>query len=579
MNTGFAFRTAFLVAIILAAHTFAPNSSAQSPTTAPTFLDQGINWTPANRKDFYSRDQGSRMMPLAWMLALKQANGEPFMADSFARYGYLPNEQSIPVGLPVGFTSASTSDGQSIGMTCAACHTRQIEVNGIAYRIDGGPGIVDFQSLLADLDAAVNTVRTNPAAFADFANAVLGASVPQAKKDALKSALATWHVPYHTLMSRALPNEPWGFGRLDAVSMIFNRLTGLDLGTPQNNYMIPDNIKRADAPVRYPFLWNAAIQDKTQWPGFADNGNNLLGLARNVGEVYGVFGVFRPTKGGLLGVDYLNENSVNFQGLDALEDLIRKIGPPKWPWAIDMALADAGRKIFDRNRIDGGCAECHGIRPGKTRFFAQETWDTPVQDVGTDSREHSILKGTVDTGVLKGARISIFTEPLGATDTAFNVLTMSVGGSILQHYFPLLTLDVASAPRASTLAALTPLSRISETLKGAFAMPPSTTEFPYESRVLKGIWATAPYLHNGSVATLADLLKPATERAPTFAVGSAYDIVNVGLAANQPKLKSTITTTDCSKRDSGNSRCGHEFGTTTLSVEEKRALLEYLKVL
>lgn len=179
----------------------------------------------------------------------------------------------------------------------------------------------------------------------------------------------------------------------------------------------------------------------------------------------------------------------------------------------------------------------------------------------------------------QGARISIFTEPLGATDTAFNVLTMSVGGSILQHYFPLLTLDVASAPRASTLAALTPLSRISETLRGAFAMPPSTTEFPYESRVLKGIWATAPYLHNGSVATLADLLKPAAERAPSFAVGPAYDIVNVGLAADQPKLKSTITTTDCSKRDSGNSRCGHEFGTTTLSVEEKRALLEYLKVL
>jgi hypothetical protein len=114
--------------------------------------------------------------------------------------------------------------------------------------------------------------------------------------------------------------------------MIFNRLTGLDIGPPPT-YMIPENIKPATAPVRYPFLWNAAIQDKTQWPGFADNGNNILGLARNLGEVYGVFGVFHPKKESwrLLGIDYLHNNSANFQGLHALEDLVRKIGAPKWP--------------------------------------------------------------------------------------------------------------------------------------------------------------------------------------------------------------------------------------------------------
>ena len=40
----------------------------------------------------------------------------------------------------------------------------------------------------------------------------------------------------------------------------------------------------------------------------------------------------------------------------------------------------------------------------------------------------------------------------------------------------------------------------------------------------------------------------------------------------------TLKTTDCSDRNSGNSRCGHEFG-TQLSPAEKRALIEYLKVL
>ena len=39
-----------------------------------------------------------------------------------------------------------------------------------------------------------------------------------------------WYGPYHTLMQAALPTPPWGLGRLDAVAMIFNRVTGLDIG-------------------------------------------------------------------------------------------------------------------------------------------------------------------------------------------------------------------------------------------------------------------------------------------------------------------------------------------------------------
>ncbi|MFO6377514.1 hypothetical protein ACLBYN_33710, partial [Pseudomonas aeruginosa] len=89
----------------------------------------------------------------------------------------------------------------------------------------------------------------------------------------------------------------------------------------------------------------------------------------------------------------------------------------------------------------------------------------------------------------------------------------------------------------------------------------------------------APYLHNGSVPTLEELLKPAAERVESFPVGSAYDVDKVGLAAQQTQFGSyVLKTTGCEQRDSGNSRCGHEYG-TSLSAEEKRALLEYLKVL
>ena len=88
----------------------------------------------------------------------------------------------------------------------------------------------------------------------------------------------------------------------------------------------------------------------------------------------------------------------------------------------------------------------------------------------------------------------------------------------------------------------------------------------------------APYLHNGSVPSLVELLKPAAERVSEFKIGPNYDIENVGLAANQSKFNYVLKTTDCSNRNSGNSRCGHEFG-TSLPVAEKRALIEYLKTL
>ena len=108
------------------------------------------------------------------------------------------------------------------------------------------------------------------------------------KVAALRRDVDAWYVRYHTIMDRALPNPRWGLGRLDAVGMIFNRVTGLGVG-PEPSFLIPENIHKADAPVRYPFLWNAPKQDKTQWPGFADNGSDILALGRNVGEVLGVF--------------------------------------------------------------------------------------------------------------------------------------------------------------------------------------------------------------------------------------------------------------------------------------------------
>jgi hypothetical protein len=96
--------------------------------------------------------------------------------------------------------------------------------------------------------------------------------------------------------------------------------------------------------------------------------------------------------------------------------------------------------------------------------------------------------------------------------------------------------------------------------------------------VLHGVWAAAPYLHNGSVRSLRELLTPAKDRSESFQVGPAYDLENLGLAKDQPKTNYTFQAAKCAPSTiaSGNSNCGHEFG-AKLSEADKKALLEFLK--
>ncbi len=97
---------------------------------------------------------------------------------------------------------------------------------------------------------------------------------------------------------------------------------------------------------------------------------------------------------------------------------------------------------------------------------------------------------------------------------------------------------------------------------------------PYAAKPLYGIWAAAPYLHNGSVPTLYDLLLPPAQRPKAFALGSReYDPVKLGFV-----VQTTCSQQDClvdtSRTGDGNG--GHIWG-TDLSEADRMALLEYLK--
>ena len=96
----------------------------------------------------------------------------------------------------------------------------------------------------------------------------------------------------------------------------------------------------------------------------------------------------------------------------------------------------------------------------------------------------------------------------------------------------------------------------------------------YKARPLNGIWASAPFLHNGSVPNLWTMLTDPEQRVDSFHVGSwEMDPVNVGFVADAGPATSEFDTSV-----PGNSNLGHPFG-VALRDDQKRDLIEYIKTL
>jgi hypothetical protein len=112
----------------------------------------------------------------------------------------------------------------------------------------------------------------------------------------------------------------------------------------------------------------------------------------------------------------------------------------------------------------------------------------------------------------------------------------------------------------------------------------------YKGRPLTGIWATAPYLHNGSVPTLYDLLLPPDSRPRSFRLGTReFDPDKVGFVTDASR---TQFLTDRARQENtfifetrdaagrmiaGNSNLGHDYGNATFTEDQRRALVEYMK--
>jgi mono/diheme cytochrome c family protein len=464
------------------------------------------------------------------------------------KYGYVPAPADSwnPDGMPVGFAKGVDTDtGLAwFGFTCAACHTNKIDYQGTSMVIDGAPTTADFTRFQVDLAAAMQATINDQAKFDRFARNVLGSGYSPTTKADLERAFQKSILTRTARNQLNMPTVPYGPARLDAVGAILNDVMSYDLG-------IPENRREANAPVSYPFLWGTPQSDVVQWPGFAPNAS-IGPLVRNTGEVLGVFGRVN-IKPGLFHLGY--DSSVEVNNLGRLEEWLKTLRAPAWPTgvfpAVDGKKAARGQLVYQQN-----CVQCHQVI---ARTATDTTYDAvmvPVSEIGTDPTSvDNLLTRTGATGVLEGHnKLILGGGTFGPQATGVEILANAVIGTILE--------DLGQ----------TIMAGLEEYMKVPKA--PKFDPRSYKARPLNGIWATAPYLHNGSVPNLYQLLLPAAQRVKSFGVGSRnFDPVNVGFETTIAPGGYTLDTTL-----PGNSNAGHDHG-APLTDAQRYDLIEYLKTL
>ena len=540
-------------------------------------LDQG--WNQSQREDFWFTSQGSRLMPYTWFLALEV--GAPTSQILFHdranmdRYGYIaaPASARNPDGLPIGFArdhQGKPADDH-IGFTCAACHTGSVNIAGTRVIVEGGPALADFWTFLTDVTAALALNLNDHAKFDRFAKKVLNTpNPPVAAANDLRARMKVKLLDLQTRVDQSGVTNPAGNGREEAFGHIFTRVLAQSFGMPANAK--PPYGPAVSAPASYPFLWDTPQHDVVQWNGSAPNLRlfSLGPLGRNVGEVLGVFGELDVSRGHhILFLPFLPRRphidaSADIGALKHLESLVTQLWSPKWPKDC-LPLANADTLAHGQAVYSQACAQCHRLIGKDERTDPRRQIDAvlkPVGDVGTDpTLATNFVERKALTGPLEGAgNLSHWLGKFGPEGKGQELLLAVVNGVMVRSGLSLLELSGPVSLRADRTA----FDKAMEAGRTA----------RYKARPLNGIWATAPYLHNGSVPTLYDLLNPVDQRPAVFYVGSReFDAKQVGLDTTEVPGAFRFDTAPM-----GNLRSGHLFG-TTLSAKDKEDLLEFLKTL
>ncbi len=591
------------------------------------WLDQ--NWDDDQRQWFHYVSQGtsSFFIPYEWFIALEQPGLSLFSKklivddDFLERLGFIAGSSGLynSANLPVGFAvdhAATDLEGKSyraIGLTCAACHTGQLNYKGTGVRYDGGPSMISANKLMSTILVSMLETYISQRQFKRFAERVLA---DQYSDEGLKELRKEYTKVFMFLVNQLFQSisiqnqeiinkdieqgreskvlvdivknvkanlaQTEGYGRTDALNRIGNQVFALDAERPEN-FVIPN------APVSFPFIWTSSWFAWVQY-----DASIMQPMIRNAGEALGV--------GALLNLNKNKPNnfasSVHIMNLYAIEkSLAGEAAPfehrqfsglrsPQWPQNIlgdiDQQKAAAGEHLYKQY-----CQECHLPPVGSSEFWNEQYWSVEnaigarlldlklfsTELIGTDPNQAAVLADRTVNTIGMGLATDIFADAectaLNVTDDAKANFALSLGAVVQE------TVDLWYSKNAIS-------SEQQQEMNGYLPNCLRATR-GYKARPLNGVWATAPFLHNGSVPNLFTLLSPVSERPKQFYVGNLeFDPILVGYETGK---RSGLFLFDTTKN--GNSNHGHEFNNTQnkgvigplLNVAEREALIEFLKTL
>jgi len=318
---------------------------------------------------------------------------------------------------------------------------------------------------------------------------------------------------------------------------------------------VGSNYHGLSAPASIPYLWDIWRFD---WMHY--NSSFSQPMAQNVLQVLGANGWTNliDLNGNPNPIPSRWDSSVDIKALESTDKAFKKLKAPEWPSELfgsyDVSKAAKGEKLFAAQ-----CSSCHGPKLNKStagQLSQLSVVNIPLEVIGTDpiyaqkfaTQTFDISKLSGDTKRVSGAQaIAYVTEMV--KNRAYDKLSYTEKQRA-----------IANGGGRDNL------------MKG---------DLVYRAKTLNGVWSSAPYLHNGSVPNIYELLSPVAERSSKFWLGS-YDYDPKKLGFINAKVSGGFLF-DTSIPGNGNE--GHEFTNKKgagvigrlLSVEERFDIIEYLK--
>ena len=499
----------------------APPAPSPAPGTNAheTYLKEnavGYDWF-ANASDGYSG------VPLILLRSLPDLApdiwGKP--EEQFSRFGFFPDpDKPLPLGLSWNSMDPASPPQQlhPVALTCGACHIGRVRLeNGNYAKLVGGPNTqFDVRKWRKAFELTVHQLLSNPqdiAATADRLRKVIAEKPPNyfyrnsggisdqveagerqaflstaGGKDvaatilggfAVKILLGEAAVNKQKATSYGKPNAPpldgGSPGQSDGSGDLIPRLLLLDTVSAIG----PEKTLHNFAGMKFAALPNqlATVTDiLSTW----QLGNRHL--AQIDGSVKSPF--FRNVAASLAVAG--DPKAVNVQNADITAKFISHLPPPPYPFAIDASRAEHGKELFKTN-----CSACH-------KQFNDVVYKTDL--LGTDPNRSRVLNADA---------LALFLKHFVASVPETYETTDSEGAKYKPHDLP-----------ASSII----IDRSKAENQG------------YVTNALDGLWARAPYMHNGAVPTLYHVLVP-SERPGKFVRGSVnYDTAKVGFQWDIDKL-------------------------------------------